>query len=194
MIETLIAGIAASLGFGGLVTVINNVFLKKKDKKVSIKIEGKEYTFDLNDKEKIREILSQLVTPKVFISYHSSDKAFVERLVRDLQNNNIEVWYDESEIQIGENIKDKVSSAIKDCAYYMIIISENYKRSKFVEFELLKMLEQEKKENITKILPVNIDNSELPEIIQDRMYADFSKNYEDGLSMIIKKLSPAANK
>ena len=39
------------------------------------------------------------MTLGVFTSYSSQDRDFVQRLVRDLKDHNIPVWFDETELE-----------------------------------------------------------------------------------------------
>jgi len=47
------------------------------------------------------------MTRGVFISYSSPDRVFTRRLVRDLKDRDIPVWFDEAELDPGDSIIQK---------------------------------------------------------------------------------------
>ena len=61
--------------------------------------------------------------PSVFLSYASQDRS-AARLLRDaLTTYGIEVWYDESDLGGGEAWDQKIRRQIRDCDYFMPVIS-----------------------------------------------------------------------
>lgn len=61
--------------------------------------------------------------PSVFLSYASEDRAAVRRLRDALEAEGLEVWYDESELSGGEAWDRKIRRQIRECTYFMPIIS-----------------------------------------------------------------------
>jgi len=68
----------------------------------------------------------------VFISYSSKDRGFVEQLVKDLRDNGIEPWYDQSEMLPGDSLTQKIGEAILDSDFLVIILSPNSIESEWV--------------------------------------------------------------
>jgi TolB-like protein len=66
---------------------------------------------------------SQTARPSVFLSYASADRQ-AARLLRDaLPNYGLDVWYDESEIGGGEAWDQKIRRQIRECDYFMPVVS-----------------------------------------------------------------------
>jgi TolB-like protein len=66
---------------------------------------------------------SQTPRPTVFLSYASEDR-LAARLLRDaLPNYGLDVWYDESEIGGGEAWDQKIRRQIRECDYFMPVVS-----------------------------------------------------------------------
>src|ERR1700726_1139901 len=66
---------------------------------------------------------SQPPRPSVFLSYASEDRQ-AARLLRDaLPGFGLEVWYDESELGGGELWDQKIRKQIRECDYFMPLIS-----------------------------------------------------------------------
>src|SRR5580693_616079 len=61
--------------------------------------------------------------PTVFLSYASEDRQ-IARLIGDtLPGYGLEVWYDESELGGGEAWDQKIRKQIRECDYFMAIVS-----------------------------------------------------------------------
>jgi TIR domain len=61
--------------------------------------------------------------PTVFLSYASEDRKAARRLGDALPAYGLEVWYDESELGGGDAWDQKIRKQIRDCDYFMALIS-----------------------------------------------------------------------
>jgi hypothetical protein len=62
---------------------------------------------------------------RVFLSYSTADKPFVDRLAYDLERVNVGVWYDKWEIRVGDSLIEKIAQGIESNDYLAIILSPN---------------------------------------------------------------------
>jgi len=70
----------------------------------------------------------QAARPSVFLSYASEDRP-AARILRDaLPNYGLEVWYDESELGGGDAWDQKIRRQIRDCDYFMPLVSAQTER------------------------------------------------------------------
>jgi hypothetical protein len=122
---------------------------------------------------------------KVFISHSSADKDFVDRLVTDITKHGIDVWYDKFDIQIGDSIPGKINEGLSESKYFIIIISQNSVKSRWVQEELNAALVKQIASNGTFLLPVLIDDCSIPPLLSHRHYADFRKSYESGIKELL---------
>ena len=121
----------------------------------------------------------------VFLSYTSTDKHFVRRLAADLQSRDCEVWFDEWVIKAGDSIVQKIQNGIADSQYLLVILSQKSVSSPWVTVELdAAFFEQTKSRSIT-VIPIVIDDCEVPPLLKARRYADFRKDYELGLDELL---------
>jgi hypothetical protein len=110
----------------------------------------------------------------IFLSHNHNDKSFVRELAKYLQQYGIEVWVDEAEIKVGDSLTDKVGKAITENAFFGVVISKHSAKSAWVERELQIALQREFREKRVVVLPILLDDSELPVFLSDKLYADFS--------------------
>lgn len=131
---------------------------------------------------------------KVFISHSYQDKKFVAQLTNKLRVDGIQVWTDEKELVVGDNIEEKIADAIRKTDYFIVVLSKNSTNSKWVNFELsatrLKEISQE--QNI--ILPALIEDCEIPFSLRDRLFSDFRNSFDEGYSKLIKALKTNTTK
>jgi hypothetical protein len=101
--------------------------------------------------------------PSVFISYASEDRA-AARVLRDhLNAAGLEVWYDESELGGGDAWDQKIRRQIRDCDYFMPLVSEATERRKEGYFRREWRLAAERTmdmaDDVLFLLPVALDGT-----------------------------------
>ncbi|HEY7405950.1 MAG TPA: toll/interleukin-1 receptor domain-containing protein [Candidatus Angelobacter sp.] len=129
-----------------------------------------------------------------FISHSSIDKKFVRQLAADLVANGVQVWLDEQRIRVGDSIPEKVAQGLAESDFFLVVVSENSSKSSWVQKELNGALVREIERREVTVLPVKIDEAQLPESIRDKKYADFSGSYERGLQELLSAIKPTGGK
>jgi predicted nucleic acid-binding Zn-ribbon protein len=79
-----------------------------------------------------------------FISHASEDKEDIVRNLADaLINNGFKVWYDEFELTVGDSLRKKIDSGLKNSKYGIVIISPSFVKKNWTEYELNGMVARE---------------------------------------------------
>ena len=101
--------------------------------------------------------------PSVFLSYASEDRKAAQALRDALQTYGLEVWYDESALDGGDAWDQKIRRQIRECDFFMPVISaqtdarpEGYFRR---EWRLAVERTQDMADDHTFLLPVVIDDT-----------------------------------
>jgi hypothetical protein len=123
-----------------------------------------------------------------FLSHSSADKPFIRQLAADLTSNGIDVWLDEQRIRVGDSIPEAIAQGLAESDYFLIGISHNSTNSAWVQKELNNALVTEVQRRNVHILPLKLDATDMPKIISDKKYADFSKSYKAGLEELLRAL------
>jgi hypothetical protein len=110
----------------------------------------------------------------VFLSHNSKDKPWVRNLAERLIADEVIVWLDEAEINIGDSLIEKISTGIQDMRFVAAIISKNSVESSWVQKEISIAMSKEIAGREVTVLPLVIDNCELPASLSDKLYADFT--------------------
>jgi len=101
--------------------------------------------------------------PSVFISYASQDRG-AARLIRDgLMAAGIEAWYDENELGGGDVWDQKIRRQIRECVYFLPVISANTEARKEGYFRREWRLAAERTldmaDDVTFLVPIVIDGT-----------------------------------
>lgn len=112
------------------------------------------------------------IDPKVFISHASEDK---ERFLRAFatklrQEAGVDAWVDEWEIYPGDSLVQKIfEEGLKDAEAIIIVLSERSVDKPWVREELDASIIK-KVEDLTTLIPVVIDDCEVPESLRSTVW------------------------
>ncbi len=67
---------------------------------------------------------------KLFLSYSWDDKAVVERLKNEFEKHGVQVFFDDDKLKTGDRFNQVIKKYIKNCDYFLPIISKNAIRDK----------------------------------------------------------------
>jgi hypothetical protein len=124
----------------------------------------------------------------VFLSHSSKDRPFARELAERLKQNGIDVWIDDVDLRIGESLVEAIGDAISRADYVAVIISNNSIKSGWVKHELQLAMARQVAGNELIVLPIVIEQCELPNYLRDRLYADFRdrNNYNNSFARILQ--------
>lgn len=121
------------------------------------------------------QLLSLSQHPGVFVSHSSADKPFLRHLVTLLRGEGIGVWLDELELRPGDGLLERISGQIAASLCLIAVISQNSIRSRWVSTELMQALRLEMEGRGPRVIPIKIDDCEVPPYLVDKIYGDFSR-------------------
>jgi hypothetical protein len=124
----------------------------------------------------------------VFLSHASKDRGFVNRLAIDLTCKHIPVWLDTWEMGIGDSLFDRIFTGIDRSSFLIVIVSPASVESKWVQKELRAAILKESRGEGPFVLPLRLGSIEMPLLIGDRIYADFSESYSDAFEKLVSFL------
>jgi hypothetical protein len=129
----------------------------------------------------------------IFISYSHKDKGFVDRLAMQLVQRNVHVWLDRWELSIGDSIVDRIQDAVDGASALLVILSKASTSSEWCKKELSAGLLRELEEKRVVVLPIMLENCDIPIFARGKMYADFRSNFDDGLRAVVEGVSKVTN-
>lgn len=131
------------------------------------------------------------VAPKVFVSHASEDKdRFVLGFAKKLRENGIDAWLDKWEMRPGDSLVDKIfEEGIKEAKAFIIILSSFSVQKPWVREELNAAVVK-RINNGTKLIPVVIDECEVPEALKSTVWENVKdiNSYESNLDRIVSSI------
>ena len=128
------------------------------------------------------------------MSHSSIDKSIVISIAIDLNERGISTWLDSFDILPGESIVSKINEGIEECDYMLLFLSNNSVKSKWVQKELETFLWDEIGSFKIKIIPIKLDDCEIPKVLQTKKYIDFRYDYSSGLFELVRAIKKYENK
>ena len=125
----------------------------------------------------------------IFISYSHADESFVGKLALNLVKHDAHVWVDTWELNVGDSILNRVQEAIQASSALLIVLSKASVASEWCRKELNAGLMRELDEKKVIVLPVLVEDCEIPVFLREKMYADFRKNFKTGLKALVEAVS-----
>jgi hypothetical protein len=127
---------------------------------------------------------------KLFISHSSKDKVFARQLANDLKEFGHSVWLDEWEIRVGDCIVAKVEQGLGASDYVVLVLSANAVASGWVEKEWRTKYWEEISNRRAIVLPVLVEDCDIPLLLKTKKYADFRTNARAGLAQLVLAIEP----
>jgi len=94
-----------------------------------------------------------------FISHSTKDKKFAERIWGDLQNKNVPCWYAPEDLKIGDRFQERIEESIRVHDKLLLVLSENFVDSTWVEREVLAAREREDRTGKLVLFPIRLDDA-----------------------------------
>ncbi len=129
----------------------------------------------------------------IFISYSHNDKKFVDALAHQLIQHHVNVWLDRWELSIGDSILEKVQEAIDESSALLVVLSKASVESEWCRKEINGGFIKELEEKRVFVLPVLLQDCEIPLFARGKLYADFRTSFDEGLSVVLEGVAKVAN-
>jgi len=119
----------------------------------------------------------------IFLCHASTDKPTVRRIAEGLIKRGSRVWLDEAEILIGDSLIDKIQGGIQNSDYLGVVLSPRSVGSIWVKKEVEAALSQEIDAGRVKVLPILIEDCDIPLFLKPKKYADLRNDDVFGLGV-----------
>lgn len=110
--------------------------------------------------------------PRAFISYSHLDQEFVLALVAELQAQDVRVWIDQVELDIGDSLIERISEAIAVEDFVVAVISPHSVESGWCKKELSLAVTEGINNKHVKVLPVRLGDVAMPPMLADVKWGD----------------------
>lgn len=129
----------------------------------------------------------------IFFSYSHQDRQFVDKLAHQLVQNNVRVWVDRWELHVGDSLLSKVQGAITGASALLVVLSQASVTSAWCQKEINGGLLRELEERRVIVLPVLVQDCQIPVFLREKIYADFRTDFDAGLQTILEAIARISN-
>jgi len=129
----------------------------------------------------------------IFISYSHKDVDFVDLLAVQLVRHKVHVWVDRWELSVGDSLLARIQEAITGASALLVILTKASVQSEWCRKELNAGLLRELEEQRVVVLPVLVEECDIPLFLRDKLYADFRTSFDAGLKTILEAIAKVTN-
>ncbi len=126
--------------------------------------------------------------PKIFISHSSSDNESALQIARALRRNGLDVFYDAWSLNPGDSLVDKIQTGVADANVLVVLLSNSSVRSGWVRQEINAFFNSAISDRGIRIIPVLLDDVEVPPLLRDRLYVDFRADPAAATAKLVQQL------
>src|ERR1044072_7344333 len=124
---------------------------------------------------------------EVFLCHSSVDWEIAEQIVALLRRHGIPVWYGPSSIRGAQQWLDEIGDALERCDWFVILVSPNSMKSKWVRRELHFALDEDQYDK--SIVPVVIHAGNYRKVswpFRSYQFIDFTEDFEKGCRALLR--------
>jgi len=137
------------------------------------------------------------MNPKVFVCHASEDKErFVLQFATKLKEVGIDAWLDKWEMLVGDSLVDKIfEEGLKQAQAVIVVISKNSIEEKWVKEEINESFVNKVTKG-TKIIPIVLDNADVPEALKSTKWEKIEDLdiYDQSFNNIMDSIFSQSNK
>jgi hypothetical protein len=124
----------------------------------------------------------------VFISYSRKNLWFARWLESQLKKHGFDVWIDYQKTKAGDSFVGRISEGLEVMAYFLVALSSQSISSQWVQKELNAALALQSSKKGCTVIPVLIERMQLPAILADTQYVDFTGDIDVALNGLIERI------
>jgi TIR domain len=125
----------------------------------------------------------------VFVSHASQDKRIASRVAMGLKAFDYDTWYDDWELLPGDSIIDRIEVAISQTDVLLVLLSKSSVGSKWVRRELSAGLARQLSGKGVMVIPVVVEDCEIPDMLANTKYVDLRGDFERGFRQLADALA-----
>ena len=124
---------------------------------------------------------------EVFLSHSSRNTAFTKRLAKTLAAHGVRSFLSKEHIGGAQEWHDEIGSALKRCDWFLVVLSPQSARSRWVKHELIYALQEGRyREHIIPVLFRACDADRLSWTLSAFQWIDFRKDFHEGCRQLLR--------
>lgn len=128
---------------------------------------------------------------RVFLSYAGADREAAQQIATAMRWGQLEVWFDAWELSAGDSIFDRVRDAVSASDVFVILLSAESVRSRWVQHELSVALSEQLRRRAITIISALLSDCEVPTSLRAHHYVDLRHDRDSGISKLVDLIKRA---
>lgn len=125
----------------------------------------------------------------IFVSHASQDKRIASRVAMGLKAFEYDTWYDDWELLAGDSIIERIEAAISKTDVLLVLLSRSSVESKWIQRELSAGLARRLSGKGVMVIPVVVEDCEIPDMLAGTKYVDLRDDFERGFRELADALT-----
>ena len=125
----------------------------------------------------------------VFVSHASKDARIASRVAMGLKAFDYDTWYDDWELLPGDSIVERIEGAISKTDVLLVLLSKSSVGSRWVRRELSAGLVRQLSGKGVLVIPVVVEDCDIPDLLADTKYVDLRGDFERGFRQLADALA-----
>jgi hypothetical protein len=130
--------------------------------------------------------------PRVFLSYAIGDQPIASRIATAIRESGESIHFDQWGLSPLDSIRDRIEERITSSDIFLILLSKQSTQSRWVQAELNVATTRELNDRAIAILPVLINDCDIPPALKEYKYIDLRRNSAAGIRALVNQLNAAA--
>jgi hypothetical protein len=124
---------------------------------------------------------------EVFVSHSSKNAGFISRLNGVLTDHKVNSFVSKANIRGAQQWHDEIGTALKRCDWFLLVLSPQSVRSRWVKHELIYALQASRyKERIIPVLYRQCDTDALSWTLSSIEWIDFRGNFDEACKELLQ--------
>jgi hypothetical protein len=125
-------------------------------------------------------IMESATAAKIFLSYAHEDGDVADLVVKALEKIGLAPWIDRTEVKAGDSFVARMNQGLTRASYVILLVSRASLASRWVSREWMSALAGDE----TVLLPILLEDCELPPLLRDIVYIDLRSGIDLGLARL----------
>ena len=133
--------------------------------------------------------------PSIFLSYAHTDTQIANQIRSDLDLRGCRVWQDVKEILVGESISSSIETALNSASFVCLLLSKESILRPWIqrEYRAALSIQLQNQGERPRILPILLEEVNLPPLLRDIRYADSRNGYVKGIALLFEAIGLSAS-
>lgn len=126
---------------------------------------------------------------KVFVSFNNKNEGFVDQLNKGFRDIGITPASVNLQRTLSDGIFGGLDQILRNINYAFVVLSNAYVEEKWFTTELYALMGKEMSYKSQFVVPILLEDCDVPDFLKDRIAADFRNSFDEGMKQLLAFIS-----